>query len=137
MEEDKINNPSHTFLNSLSGKELAFLGDSVFEVNVRNALILKDIRGSKDLSAKSKDFVSAKAQSIIYDELLSHLKEEEILVCNKGRNVKQTNLPKNTTSKEYRKATALECLFGYLYITNNNKRINELINIIFDNIENR
>lgn len=130
MEKNLDNN----FFHILSSVQLAFLGDSIYETYVRKELIIQSIFNSKDLSKKADEYTSAVSQAKISEILLPILTEEESKVFNRGRNLKHKSFPKNASVKEYRMATALECVFGYLYLKQNTLRIEELMKIIFDNI---
>lgn len=110
---------------------LAYLGDSVYEVMIRKHLILNSKEKSNVLQKKSLLYVSAVSQSNILDKLLlENIFEEEKDLIKRARNYTPKSKPRYTDIKDYKKATALEALFGYLYLDNNIKRINELINKI-------
>ena len=111
---------------------LAYLGDSVYELLIRDFFIKKGINKVNNLQNKVIKYVSAKDQARIIEMLLDNklLTDEEIDIVKKGRNAKVNSHPKNTDILTYKWATALECLFGYLYIKEEKERINELINII-------
>lgn len=78
--------------------------------------------------------VCAKFQSLVYEEIIGILTEREVDILKRGRNAKGISSPKNANIIDYRKATAVECLFGYLYLIGNEDRLLELMNIIW-NIE--
>ena len=107
---------------------LAYLGDSVYEVLVRDYFIKEGINKVNNLQNKVIKYVSAKGQAQIINYLIDNnlLKEEEIEVVKRGRNAKVISHPKNTDILTYKWATSLECLFGYLYIKDDNVRMNEL-----------
>lgn len=111
---------------------LAYLGDSVYELLIRDYFIKQGINKVNNLQQKVTKYVSAKAQSKYINYLIDnkYLSENEIEVIKRGRNAKVFSHPKNTDILTYKWATALECLFGYLYINENKKRINEIIDII-------
>ncbi len=116
-------------INSLS---LAYLGDAVYELYIRNYLLNKGNIKVKDLQAQAVKYVSAKAQSDFLDKMLQNefLNETEIVVIKRARNHKCHKSPKNTNIITYKKATGLEALIGYLYIKNNKMRIEEIMNYI-------
>ncbi|WP_290771634.1 ribonuclease III domain-containing protein [Anaerofustis sp.] len=122
---------------SVGSKELAYLGDSVYEVNIRKTLIRLGIRGVKELNNMSMNYVSALYQADIFSYLKSYFTEDEMNVAKRGRNTKIKHSSKSVNIATYRLATALECVFGYLYLLGNNDRINELIDKVFEykNIE--
>ena len=107
---------------------LAYIGDAVYEVLVRNYLINNNICDINKLNKKQIYFVSANNQSKILDFLIenNHLNEEELLIIKRARNHKIKSKPKHASIVEYKKATALEALFGSLYMENNQDRINEI-----------
>lgn len=78
------------------------------------------------------NFVKASAQSKAMHTLLDNLQEEEVLIYKRGRNTNGSHVPKNTNSIDYRRATGLETMFGYLYLQGKSTRILELFNIIWD-----
>ena len=118
-----------------SSAALAFLGDSVFEVNIRRSIVETCKKDAGELNKKTKALTNAKAQSEIAGFLLEHLSEEEIAVYKRGRNMKSVNAPKSCSISEYRRATGLEALYGYLFVTENIKRIDELTEMIISFME--
>lgn len=112
---------------------LAYLGDAVYEVYVRDYLIKKGIAKVEDLQKEAINLVSAKSQSKILDYLINNniLNDEEIDIVKRGRNYKRECHPKNTDIITYKMATGFETLIGYLYVEKKIERINEIINVIF------
>lgn len=109
---------------------LAFLGDAVYELHIREYLIASGIAKVKELQAASIKYVSATSQRRILEELINRnfLTKEEMEVVNRGRNA--TSHPSKTTDIiTYKKATGFECLIGYLY-KNNLERCKEIMNYI-------
>lgn len=107
---------------------LAFLGDSVYDTLIREFLLFKaNMPVSKLHSAKIK-LVCAEFQSSLYDTLSENLTEKELAVFKRGRNSTGNTVPKHTNAVDYRRATALESLFGYLFLTGQNDRITYLFN---------
>ena len=118
--------------NSYSPLTLAFLGDSVYDTLIREYLLLMaNMPVAKLHSAKIK-LVCAEFQSKAYELISEKLTEHELAVLKRGRNATGNTVPKHADAAEYRRATALECLFGYLYITGENKRIRELFDFIIN-----
>lgn len=111
---------------------LAYLGDSVYELCVRSYLINKYRLKSNELQKKALLYVSAKAQSKILDDLLNRqiLTEEELYTVSRSKNYKPNSKPKYTNIIDYKKATALEALFAYLYLDKKYDRINEIFMLI-------
>ena len=119
-------------INEINAGVLAYLGDSVYELEIRNFLLKKKLGKAYDLQQESLNYVSAKNQAIFLDNLLEAniLTEEELYTISRARNYKTNSKPKNTDIKIYKKATALEALFGMLYIKKDKKRIDEIIKYI-------
>ncbi len=117
---------------SYSPLTLAFLGDSVYDTMIREYLLLQaNMPVAKLHSAKIK-LVCAEFQSKAYDIICEKLSERELTVLKRGRNATGNTVPKHADAAEYRRATALECLFGYLYITGENDRLSELFGFIIN-----
>ncbi len=110
----------------LSSLGLAYLGDAVFELLVRRHIVAK--KPVHALHNEAKSFVSATAQAKMYKKILPFLTEQELAVSKRARNAKVTKR-KSSTLAEYHHATALEAIFGYHYITGDEKRIEELFNL--------
>lgn len=118
--------------NSYSPLTLAFLGDSVYDTLVRDYLLRRaNMPVAKLHSAKIK-LVCAEFQSKAYDLVAEKLSDHELAVLKRGRNATGNTVPKHADAAEYRRATALECLFGYLYLTGGNERIRELFELIIN-----
>ena len=119
-------------IKSINVITLAYLGDSIYEVYIREYLINKGIVYVEDLQKEAINYVSAKSQAKILDYLIdnNYLSSEEIVIVKRGRNYKRDSHPKNTDIITYKKSTGFECLIGYLYLSNNIDRLEEIINII-------
>ena len=119
-------------INEINAGVLAYLGDSVYELEIRNFLLKKKLGKAYDLQQESLNYVSAKNQAIFLDNLLEEniLTEDELYTISRARNYKTNSKPKNTDIKIYKKATALEALFGMLYIRKDINRIKEIIKYI-------
>lgn len=126
-------------INQINVANLAYIGDSVYEVNIRYFLVTKYGLKIDELQTMSKKFVSAVSQSKIIDYLMDNnfLTDDEQLLINRARNYKPKSKPKHVLIKDYKKATSLETLFGALYINNDLNRIKKLIKIIIDKVENK
>lgn len=116
---------------TVSTAALAYLGDSVIELLVRRHLVNEGYSSSKSLNAHAKEFVSAKAQAAAMEKLLPYLSDDEAAFFRRGRNVGHTNTPKSATVAQYRSATGMETLFGYLYITGQEARAEELFSLAY------
>jgi len=106
---------------------LAFIGDTVFELMVRETLLANV--SINTLHNNVKSLVMARAQSHMVEKILPLLTEEETLAYKRGRNATSHTSPKNTDIADYRRATGLEALFGYLYLKGETERMNELFKI--------
>lgn len=114
----------------LSPLNLAFIGDCVYEMLVRESLVLEANRPVNDLHRESVKYVSAKAQTEAFEKIKDMLTEEETAVYKRGRNAKVGHSPKSATEGEYHCATGVEALFGYLYLSERTDRIKELFSQI-------
>ncbi|MFD1672292.1 Mini-ribonuclease 3 [Agrilactobacillus yilanensis] len=114
--------------NLLNGIDLAFLGDSVYEVFVREHLLLKGITKPSKLQKTAKEYVSAKAQSALIHlmEQDDYLTEDEWATFKRGRNAKSYTKAKNTDTTTYRRSTGFEAIFGYLKLSQQDERITAL-----------
>lgn len=108
---------------------LAYVGDAVFELLVRQRLAAGLGRKPDELHKGAVKLVSAKAQRELLERLQPVLTEDEADVVRRGRNAKSGAPPKGADIRDYRQATALECLFGYLYYAGRFGRMAELLRI--------
>ena len=119
-------------LHGISSLGLAHLGDAVYELLVRSWLCLHGKATSKGLHKATVAYVKAPAQAAALERLLPLLTEEEGDVCRRARNAKVHSVPQNASRGDYMRATALEALFGWLYLNGRKERINQLFAIIMD-----
>ncbi len=122
--------------NSYSPLSLAFLGDSVYDTYVREYLLKKANMPAAKLHSAKIRLVCAEFQSEIFGIFLDKLTGHELSVMKRGRNATGNTVPKHADAAQYRRATAVECLFGYLYITGQLERLDELFESVIDFIEN-
>ena len=115
-------------IKEISTEALAYLGDSVLEIRVRELLVKDGISGSGRLNCASLTYVKASNQAAAMHRIVSLLSEEEMLIFKRGRNMSGGNVPKSATVSEYRTATGMEVLFGYLHLLGQNDRIDYLFN---------
>ena len=113
---------------------LAYLGDSVYEVYVREHLIKMGIALVEDLQREAIKYVSAKSQSKIVRWLTdnNYLNNDELDIIKRGRNYKRGSHPKNTDIITYKNSTGFEALIGYLYLDNKIDRLDEIIRYILE-----
>jgi ribonuclease-3 family protein len=102
---------------------LAFIGDAVFNLFIRERLIMKNKGTSHKLHILSTEYVKASSQAKISKALMNEFTEEEAYIFRRGRNTKSTTIPKNADVQDYKYATALEALLGYLYLTRQRDRL--------------
>ena len=114
----------------LSPLNLAFVGDCVYEILVRETLVCDANRPVNVLHRESVKYVSAKAQTEAFAKIKDFLTEDETAQFKRGRNAKVGHSPKSATDAEYHTATGVEALFGYLYLNGEAERIKELFKII-------
>ncbi len=108
---------------------LAFLGDAVYSLLVRNMLSLAANKPTGKLHKESIHYVNAAFQAEMIKLLIPHLTEEEESVFKRGRNAHSGHSPKNQSDADYRYATGLESLYGYLYLCGKTERIKEIFNL--------
>lgn len=111
---------------------LAYLGDTIYEDYIRKYLISLGINNVDELQKRSVNYVSAKSQAKFIKEMLEKnlLSEDEVDVFKRARNYKSTSHPKNCDIVTYKHATGLEAVIGYLELTNNRARIDEIMEYI-------
>lgn len=108
---------------------LAYIGDAVYEMFVRLTVLTDGNAPVNRLHKKAKDLVNAKAQAHMYFRIAEDLTEEEASVFRRGRNAKSFTTPKNADLMDYRHATGLEALFGYLYLKGEKQRAMSLFSL--------
>lgn len=108
--------------------ELAYLGDAVFELMVRDMLIKKAIP-FRDISRHAKNYVTAVQQNIMYHKIFEQLTENEQTIIKRGRNLHSATRAKSARVSEYRHATGLEVLFGYLHSKGETIRLEQIFAI--------
>jgi ribonuclease-3 family protein len=121
----------------LNGSTLAFVGDAVLSLYVRDYLVLKGLTKTKELQEYSVRFVRAQAQAEFVQHLIQSglLSEEEHKVYLRGRNHKSDTKAKNTDIVTYRHATGFEALIGHLHLHHKQARLDELFKQMIDFIE--
>lgn len=117
-------------VNELSAGTLAFVGDAVYGLLVRQRLA-KTNRPSGELHRLSVAFVNANSQADAFKVIEPILTEKELSQYKHGRNLHTNNVPKQSTVAQYHSATGLEALFGYLHLSGQFNRINELFELIW------
>ena len=115
-----------------SSLALAHLGDSVFELMVRSWLCTRGPTNVKKLHKATVGYVAAPAQAAMAQKILPLLTQEEADVFRRGRNTAPHSVPRAASREEYQTATALEALFGWLYLQGKTQRLNELFAIMME-----
>ncbi|MCI1931375.1 MAG: ribonuclease III [Clostridia bacterium] len=113
-------------INDYSPLVLAYIGDAVFELIVRTLVLSFGNAPVNKLHRKSSQIVKAKSQAEMYFKIENMLSDEEMSILKKGRNAKSFTSPKNADISDYRHATGVEALFGYLYLHDRLDRAIEL-----------
>ncbi len=119
--------PMEVDLHGVSPLNLAFVGDGVYDLMVRERLVCLANRPNKELHQLAVQQVRAEAQAAALDKLLPLLSEEEAAVYRRGRNAHTSR-----SGGDYHKATGLETLFGYLYLSGRVDRVRELFSFIVE-----
>lgn len=114
----------------LSPLNLAYIGDCVYELLTRCAVLEQGNMPVQKLHRASTAVVCAGAQSQAVQKIEALLSEEEAAIYRRGRNANGSHVPKNADPQEYRRATGLEALFGYLYLIGKYDRVRELYDCI-------
>lgn len=116
-----------TDIKTYSPLTLAFIGDSIFDLIIRTYIVESGNAPVNKLHKRASKLVQASAQAELYHQIKDQLTEEETAVFKRGRNAKSYTSAKNAGILEYRTATGLEALIGYLYLSDRMDRLMELI----------
>lgn len=125
-------NQSVDQIRAVSNLGLAHVGDCVFELMIRSWLCLHGKATNRGLHKATVKYVSAPAQAKAAEKILPQLTTEEFDVFRRGRNSSPHTIPKAASREEYQMATALEALFGYLWLKGENERLNELFEAMME-----
>lgn len=118
-----------TTARNLNPQVLAFVGDGVYSLYIRHKIVCsQDIKG-KDLHNNVTNYVKASGQSNFINKLLPLFTDEEMSVFKRARNHKTLSSAKNASIVDYRRATGFEAVIGYLYLTKQTERLNEILNL--------
>lgn len=110
---------------------LAYIGDCIYELMTRERIVSRGNMPVAKLHRETVSIVCAAAQSSAVDTILAQLSEEELAVYKRGRNANGSHVPKNADPAQYRRATGLEALFGYLYLNERYDRVTALYEQIY------
>ena len=122
MSENKLFDPR-----LCDGMTLAYLGDSVMELYVRENLVKSGITRAGELNSRAHEIVRATSQARAFQKIEGMLTDEEMDYFKRGRNSGHLSAPRSATISEYRTATGFEAVLGYLHLTGNKERISELL----------
>ncbi len=114
---------------------LAYIGDAIYDLVIRTIVVERGNRSANNLHKKTVTYVNARIQAKMVDVLEQELTEEEKAVYHRGRNAKSYTSAKNASIIEYRKATGLEALCGYLYLKGEQERMLGLIKTALEKLE--
>ena len=113
---------------------LAYIGDAVYDLVIRSVIVERANMQTSKLHKMVIRYVNAKTQARMIEAIEDELSEEETAVYHRGRNAKSYTTAKNASVADYRKATGLEALFGYLYLKNETDRLLSLVCKAFENM---
>ena len=113
----------------LNAIKLAYMGDSVFSLYVRKHFIMCTDKKNADLNKCVNAIVCAKNQALLMDKIMHLVSGEECDIVNRAKNLHFNNIAKNSTPEQYTKATQFEALLGYLYLTEQNDKLQKIIDI--------
>lgn len=124
-------------VDQLNALALAYMGDAVYEQAVREHLLRSGRSKPNILHRQSTTFVSAKAQAVVLKRLTEEefLTEAELAIMRRGRNAKSGSVPKNTDVQTYNFSTAFEAVLGWLYLKEEQARVDEIISYAIEIIE--
>ena len=114
-------------INMLSPLTWAYVGDCIYELYIRTDLVNKTKLKPHKLHIETIKYVKAKAQADILKRIEENLTEKELEIVRRGRNAENHHLPKNADPADYMYSTAFEGLIGYLYLTKQDERLKEIL----------
>lgn len=117
----------------LNAIKLAYMGDSVFSLYIRQHFIVNTEKKNSDLNRCVNAIVCATNQAKLMELVLPMLNDTELDIVNRAKNLHFNNIAKNSTPEDYTKATEFEALLGYLYLTEQNERLKKIIDISLEN----
>jgi ribonuclease-3 family protein len=123
---------SETEAKALSPISLAYLGDTVYDLYIRSFLVKNKLGTVSRLHTYASSLVNAKAQALAAEYLMEALTEEEKDIYKRGRNAKSGGVPKNMEVADYRKATGIEAVLGYLFALSRTERLDLLMKTVID-----
>ena len=124
-------------VNMMSPLTWAYVGDAVYELYIRTHLVNKTNLKPHKLHIEAIKYVKAQSQAQALKKIEVNLTEKEKEIVRRGRNTENHHVAKNASVQDYMYSTAFEALIGYLYLTNQEKRIKELVEMIITTIPER
>ena len=121
-------------LKTLSPLTLAFVGDCIYDLILRTVIVERHNASPNQLHREKSRLARASAQAEMAEVLQEHLTQEELAVYRRGRNAKSHTTAKNASVLDYRKATELEALYGWLYLSGQEERLLQLIRLSLDRL---
>lgn len=118
-------------IREITTEALAYLGDAVIELKVRDLLVSQGLSRSGSLNRRSQEYVKASAQAEAIRKIIPILTQDEEAIFKRGRNMSGGNVPKSASTADYRAATGMEVLFGYLHVCGQHERINQLFALAY------
>jgi len=122
-------------INAYSPLTLAYIGDSIYDLVIKTIVVERANCAANKLHQQASALVKAQTQAQMADFLQDYMTEEEQAIYKRGRNAKSYTTAKNASVADYRKATGLEAVFGYLYLKGQSERVVDLVKIGLHNIE--
>ncbi|MFV0520051.1 MAG: Mini-ribonuclease 3 [Lachnospirales bacterium] len=116
-------NTKSSIINGYGSLSLAYIGDAVFEIFARTKVVRENNSNVNKMNSLTKEYVKAVNQAKMFHMAMEIATEEEVAVLKRGRNAKANHNAKNASVGEYKQATGLEALFGYLYLTGQIQRL--------------
>lgn len=124
---------SHSRVDEISPLTLAFVGDGVYDLLVREHLVNIANRSVGELNKLKVALVNCKSQAKFAKLIMPNLTDKELSIYKRGRNAAPKCTPKNSSVADYHSATGLEALFGYLYLNNEKQRVYDIFTMILHN----
>ena len=121
-------------LKTLSPLTLAFVGDCIYDLILRTVIVERHNASPNQLHREKSRLAKAPAQAEMAEVLQEHLTQEELVVYRRGRNAKSHTTAKNASVLDYRKATGLEALYGWLYLSGQEERLLQLLRLSLDEL---